>query len=74
MRVLIVEDEPNLGRQLRSTLEGAGYAIDQAMSGEKARPELSWRPVHNDPLEDIRGNELSAAHIGRMMLTAHAFA
>ncbi|MEO6582257.1 MAG: DNA-binding response regulator, partial [Sphingomicrobium sp.] len=24
MRVLIVEDEPNLGRQLRSTLEGAG--------------------------------------------------
>ena len=26
MRVLIVEDEPNLGRQLRSTLEGAGYA------------------------------------------------
>ena len=28
MRVLIVEDEPNLGRQLRATLEGAGYAID----------------------------------------------
>src|SRR5918993_1923134 len=28
MRILIVEDEPNLGRQLRSTLEGAGYALD----------------------------------------------
>src|SRR3546814_8232117 len=34
MRILIVEDEPNLGRQLRSTLEGAGYAIDLATDGE----------------------------------------
>ena len=59
---------------MRQRIPARGYAIDQAMSGEKARPELSWRPVHNDPLEDIRGNELSAAHIGRMMLTAHAFA
>ncbi len=35
MRVLIVEDEPNLGRQLRSTLEGAGYAVDLATDGER---------------------------------------
>src|SRR5947208_15633610 len=34
MRGLIVEDEPNLGRQLRSTLEGAGYAVDLATDGE----------------------------------------
>jgi two-component system OmpR family response regulator len=34
MRVLIVEDEPNLGQQLRNTLEGAGYAIDLATNGE----------------------------------------
>jgi two-component system OmpR family response regulator len=34
MRILIVEDEPNLGRQLRSTLEGAGYAVDLATDGE----------------------------------------
>ena len=33
MRVLIVEDEPNLGQQLKSTLEGAGYAIDLATDG-----------------------------------------
>ena len=32
--MLIVEDEPNLGRQLRSTLEGAGYAVDLATDGE----------------------------------------
>jgi two-component system OmpR family response regulator len=35
MRVLIVEDEPNLGQQLKNTLEGAGYAIDLAVDGEE---------------------------------------
>jgi two-component system, OmpR family, response regulator len=34
MRVLVVEDEPNLLRQLRSALEGAGYAVDTASDGE----------------------------------------
>ena len=34
MRVLIVEDEPSLGAQLRKTLEGAGYAVDLATDGE----------------------------------------
>ena len=34
MRLLIVEDEPNLGRQLKATLEGAGYAVDLATDGE----------------------------------------
>ena len=36
MRVLIVEDEPNLGRQLRATLEGAGYAIDLAQGADRS--------------------------------------
>jgi two-component system OmpR family response regulator len=34
MRVLIVEDEPNLQRQLKAALEGAGYAVDTASDGE----------------------------------------
>ena len=34
MRILIVEDEPSLGQQLQSTLEGAGYAVDLATDGE----------------------------------------
>ena len=34
MRVLIVEDEPTLGGQLKNTLEGAGYAVDLATDGE----------------------------------------
>jgi two-component system OmpR family response regulator len=36
MRVLVVEDEPNLLRQLRNVLEGAGYAVDTASDGEDA--------------------------------------
>ena len=35
MRILIVEDEPNLGRQLKSTLEQTGYAVDLASDGEE---------------------------------------
>lgn len=34
MRVLVVEDEPNLQRQLKAALEGAGYAVDVAGDGE----------------------------------------
>ena len=34
MRVLIVEDEPTLARQLKAALEGAGYAVDHAADGE----------------------------------------
>ena len=34
MRILIVEDEPTLGQQLKNTLEGAGYAVDLSNDGE----------------------------------------
>ncbi|MGL4543076.1 MAG: response regulator transcription factor [Polymorphobacter sp.] len=37
MRVLVVEDEPNLLRQLKAALEGAGYAVDTAADGEDAQ-------------------------------------
>lgn len=30
-----------------------GYAIDQRMSGAKARRELGWSPIHADPIADI---------------------
>ena len=35
MRILIVEDEPNLLRQLKTGLESAGYAVDTATDGEE---------------------------------------
>ena len=34
MRILVVEDEPTLQRQLKSALEAAGYAVDAAGDGE----------------------------------------
>ncbi len=34
MRILIVEDEPTLGQQLKNTLEQTGYAVDLSTDGE----------------------------------------
>jgi two-component system OmpR family response regulator len=35
MRLLVVEDDPDLNRQLVSALQDAGYAVDKAMDGEE---------------------------------------
>src|SRR5262249_25546216 len=35
MRLLVVEDDPDLNRQLVSALTGAGYAVDAASDGEE---------------------------------------
>jgi two-component system OmpR family response regulator len=35
MRILVVEDEPDLARQLADTLQGAGYVVDVAHDGEE---------------------------------------
>ena len=37
MKLLLVEDEPTLRRQLRQGLEGAGYAVDEADNGRDAQ-------------------------------------
>src|SRR3569623_2869214 len=34
MRILIVDDEPTLGQQLKNTLEQTGYAVDLSTDGE----------------------------------------
>lgn len=36
MRILVVEDDATLARQLRAALEDAGYAVDAAADGERA--------------------------------------
>src|SRR5262247_2397798 len=36
MRILIVEDEASLAKQLTSSIAEAGYAVDQAADGERA--------------------------------------
>ncbi|RAV76540.1 DNA-binding response regulator, partial [Aerococcus mictus] len=35
MRLLVVEDDPDLNRQLVSALQEAGYVVDKAMNGEE---------------------------------------
>jgi len=35
MRLLVVEDDPDLGRQLEEALTQAGYAVDRAVDGEE---------------------------------------
>jgi len=35
MRILVVEDDTNLNRQLKEALEEAGYAVDTAFDGEE---------------------------------------
>ena len=35
MRILVVEDDPDLNRQLRTALADAGYAVDSALDGEE---------------------------------------
>ena len=34
MRLLLVEDDPDLSRQMKTVLEGDGYAVDVSMDGE----------------------------------------
>ena len=34
MRILVIEDDPDLNRQLVAAMGGAGYAVDQAADGE----------------------------------------
>jgi two-component system OmpR family response regulator len=36
MRILLVEDDPDLSRQLKQALTDAGYAVDHAPDGEEA--------------------------------------
>jgi two-component system OmpR family response regulator len=35
LRVLVVEDDPDLARQMKAALAGAGYAVDVAADGEE---------------------------------------
>ena len=44
-RILVVDDEPQIRRIMRTTLTGAGYEVDDAKSGEEALAKLrEFRP------------------------------
>ena len=44
MRILVVEDDPALRRQLSERLAGDGYAVDIAADGEEALRVARERP------------------------------
>ena len=35
MRILVIEDDPNLNKQIKSSLEDSGYSVDFAIDGEE---------------------------------------
>jgi two-component system KDP operon response regulator KdpE len=44
-RILVVDDEPQIRRIMRTTLTGAGYEVDDAKSGEEAQEKVrEFRP------------------------------
>jgi two-component system KDP operon response regulator KdpE len=43
-RILVVDDEPQILRALRTSLQGAGYDVDVAASGEEALSSAALRP------------------------------
>ena len=44
MRILVVDDEPDLVTALARGLKREGYAVDTATSGEEALAKASWNP------------------------------
>ena len=35
MRILVIEDDPNLNKQIKTSLEDSGYSVDFAVDGEE---------------------------------------
>ena len=80
MRVLIVEDDPSLRRQLCDRLTAEGYAIDTAADGEEAAFQGETEPYdaiildlglpRQDGLSVLRGWRASGLNTPVMILTA----
>ena len=44
MRILVVDDEPDLGEAVARGLRREGYAVDTALDGDEALAKASWTP------------------------------
>jgi two-component system KDP operon response regulator KdpE len=62
-RVLVVDDEPQILRALRTSLRGAGYEVDTAETAEQALTQLAARPpdavILDLVLPDGRGTDIA---------------
>jgi len=82
MRILIVDDEPNIRRTLRVALEAMGHAVEEAGSATAALAAVERRPAEvavvdirlgTDSGLDLIGPLLSQApRLAIVMITAHA--
>jgi DNA-binding response OmpR family regulator len=72
MRILVVEDETSLAKQLTSSIAEAGYAVDHAADGERA-DFLAQTEQY-----DAMAPDLGLHHRGRLVsqaeLTEHIYA
>ena len=46
MRLLVIEDDPDLNRQLATALTDAGYVVDRAFDGEEDRKSTRLNSSH----------------------------
>jgi two-component system KDP operon response regulator KdpE len=79
-RILVVDDEPQIRRIMRTTLTGAGYEVDDAKTGEEAltklrdfRPELVLLDINMPGMGGIQACRAIRAdpNVAIIMLTVH---
>ena len=79
-RILVVDDEPQIRRVMRTTLTGAGYEIDDAKTGEEAleklrqfRPELVLLDINMPGIGGLAACKAirAAPSVAIIMLTVH---
>ncbi|HJT87690.1 MAG TPA: response regulator transcription factor [Bryobacteraceae bacterium] len=79
-RILVVDDEPQIRRIMRTTLTGAGYEIDDAKTGEEAlvklrefRPDLILLDINMPGMGGLAAcREIRAdPNVAIIMLTVH---
>ena len=79
-RILVIDDEPQIRRIMRTTLTGAGYEVDDAKTGEeglsklrKFRPDLVLLDINMPGMGGVETCRLIRAdqNIAIIMLTVH---
>ena len=67
MRVLVVDDEPNIRRTLRVALEGDGHSVEEAATASEATRRAEGRPF-DLALVDLRLGEESGLDLTELLL------
>ncbi|AGA65244.1 Two-component system response regulator QseB [Liberibacter crescens BT-1] len=70
MRILVIEDDVNLNRQLAGALKGAGYVVDQAFDGEEGH-FLGENEPYDAIVLDIGLPMMDGVHIIEKWRAAH---